>query len=62
MEQYLGININLKDNNLDDMIDPTFKNINSLFLVSFKNGDGDLTRNYFGKYYRSLVKIKDFIH
>ena len=35
------------------MTDPTFRNINRLFVVSFKNGDGD-------KYYIPLVEIKDF--
>ena len=42
------------------MIDPTFKNIYRLFVLSFKNGDDDSTRNSFYKYYMSLVEIKDF--
>ena len=45
---------------LDYMIDPTFRKINRLFVVSFKNGDNDPTRDYFDKYYMSLVEIKDF--
>ena len=49
-----------KNNNLDYLIDSTFKNINRLFVLSFKNGNNDLTRNYFGKYYMQLVEIKDF--
>ena len=42
------------------MIDPTFKNINRLFVLSFKNSDNTPTRNYFDKYYIPLVEIKDF--
>ena len=42
------------------MIDPTFKNIYRLFVLSFKNGDDDSTRNSFYKYCMPLVEIKDF--
>ena len=49
-----------KNNNLDYLIDPTFRNINILFVLSFKNGDYDPTRYYFEKYYMPLVEIKDF--
>ena len=42
------------------MIDPTFRNINGLFFLLLKNGDNDPTRNYFDKYYKPLVEIKDF--
>ena len=45
---------------LDCMIDPTLSNINRLFVLSFKNGDGDPTRNSFDKYYMPSVEIKDF--
>ena len=54
------ITIQPKNNNLDYLIDQTFRNINRLFVLSFKNGDDDATRNSFDKYYMSLVKIKDF--
>ena len=40
-----------KNNNLDYLIDPTFADINRLFVLSFKNGDNDPTRNSFDKYY-----------
>ena len=36
-----------KNNNLDCLIDPTFRNINRLFVLSFKNGNNDPTRNSF---------------
>ena len=49
-----------KNNNLDYLSDLTLRNINRLFVLSFKNGDNDPTRNSFDKYYVSLVQIKDF--
>ena len=49
-----------KNNNLDYLIDPTFRNIYRLFAFSFKNGTDDPTRDSFVKYYMPLVEIKDF--
>ena len=49
-----------KNNNLDYLIDPTFTNINRLFVLSFKKGNIDPTRDFFDKYYMPLVEIKDF--
>ena len=49
-----------KNNNLDYLIAPRFRNINKLFVLSFKNGDNDSTRDSFEKYYMPLVEIKDF--
>ena len=48
------------NNNLDHLTDLTFRNINKLFALSFKNGDDDPTKSSFYKYYMSLVEIKDF--
>ena len=48
------------NNNLDYIIDPTFKHISRLFVQLFKIGDNELTRGSFDKYYMSLVEIKDF--
>ena len=42
------------------MIDPTFRNINRLFVLSFKNGNNDPARYSFDKYYVLLVETKDF--
>ena len=42
------------------MIDPTCRDFNRLFVLSFKNGDNDPARNCFNKYYMSLVEVKDF--
>ena len=49
-----------KNNNLDYLFDPTFRNINRLFVLPFKNGNNDPTRNSFDEYYMPLVEIKDF--
>ena len=38
-----------KNNNLDCLIDPTFRNINRLFVHSSKNGDNVPTRYSFDK-------------
>ena len=55
----LEIKIQSKSNNLDYLIDLTFRNSNRLFALSFKNGDDDPKRNYFDEYYVPLVEIKD---
>ena len=47
-----------KHNNLDCMIDPAFKNINRLFVLSIKDGYDNPTRNSFDEYYMPLVEIK----
>ena len=49
-----------KYNNLDYMIDLTFRNINRLFVLSFKNSNGDSARHSFDKYFMPLVEIKYF--
>ena len=46
-----------KNNNLNYLIDPTFSNINRLFVLSFENED-DRTSYY--KYYMPSVEIKDY--
>ena len=47
-------------NNSNYLIDPTFRNINRLFVLSFKNEDDDPIRNSFDGYCMSLVEIKAF--
>ena len=44
------------------MIEPAFRNINRLFVLSFRAGENDPTRNYFDKYYMLLQEIEDFMH
>ena len=41
-----GIKIQPRNNNLDHMIDSTFRNINRVFVQSFKAGENDPTRNF----------------
>ena len=48
------------NNNLDYFIDPTFRNINRLFVLSFKYVDDDPKKDPFDKYYKPLVEITDF--
>ena len=55
-----GIRTQPKNNNLDYLVDPTFRNINRLFVLSFKNGNNDPTRHFFDKFNIPLVGIKDF--
>ena len=43
-----------KSNNLDYLIDPTCKNIDRLFVLSFQNGDDDPSRSYSNEYYMPL--------
>ena len=45
------------NNNLNYLIDPTFTNVNRLFILSFENEED---RTSFSKYYVPKVKIKDF--
>ena len=42
------------------MIDLILRNLNRLFVLSFKFGESDPTRISFDKYYMSLIEIKDF--
>ena len=49
-----------KNNSLYYLIDPIFRNINRLFVLSFKNRNDDPMRDSFDKYYMLLVEIKDF--
>ena len=46
-----------KNNSLYYLIDPTFTNVNRLFVLTFENEDG---RTSFSKYYVPKVEIKDF--
>ena len=46
-----------KNNNSDYLINLTFRNIDRLFVLSFKNGSNDPTRGYFDKYFMPLVEM-----
>ena len=47
-------------NNLNYLIDPTFTNVNRLFVLSFPRNILDERRNSFSHYHVPYVKIKDF--
>ena len=47
------------NNNLNYLIDPTFTNLNRLYVLSFKNEDEDV-RIFFKKNYLPKAEIKDF--
>ena len=46
-----------KNNNLNYLIDPTFTNVNRLFVFTFEN---EYNRTSFSKYYVPKVEVKDF--
>ena len=46
-----------KNNNLNYLIDPTFSNVNRLFVLSFEN---EVDRTSYYKYYVPSVEIKDY--
>ena len=46
-----------KTNNLNYLVDPTFTNMNRLFVLTFENEED---RSSFSKYYVPKVEIKDF--
>ena len=45
------------NNNLNILIDPTFTNVNRLFVLAYQNADD---RQSFSQFYRPRVMIKDF--
>ena len=49
-----------QNNNLNYLIDPTFTNVNRLFVLSFTRDNAGDKRNSFSDYYVSNVEIKDF--
>ena len=49
-----------QNNNLNYLIDPTFTNVNRLFVLSFSRNNNTNKRDSFLHYYVPNVKIKDF--
>ena len=49
-----------QDNNLNYLIDPTFTNVNRLFVLSFSRNNNTDNRDSFSHYYVPNVEIKDF--
>ena len=49
-----------QNNNLNYLIDPTFTNVNRLFVLSFTRNNAGDNRDSFSHYYVPNVEIKDF--
>ena len=49
-----------QNNNLNYLIDPTFTNVNRLFVLSFSRNNNTDNRDSFSHYYVPNVEIKDF--
>ena len=49
-----------QNNNLNYLIDPTFTNVNRLFVLSFPRNNNTDSRYSFSNYYVPKVQIKDF--
>ena len=54
------ITIQPQNNNLNYLIDPTFTNVNRLFVLSFTRNNAGDNRDSFSDYYVPNVEIKDF--
>ena len=49
-----------QNNNLNYLIDPTFTNVNRLFVLSFPRNNNTDSRYSFSNYYVTKVKVNDF--
>ena len=56
----LQMTIQPKNNNLNDLIDPTFMNVNRLFVLSFPRNNNTDSRYFSSNYYVPKVRINDF--
>ena len=54
------ITIQPKNNNLNYLVDPTFINVNRLFVLSFTRDKEGVNRDAFSDYYVPNIEIKDF--
>ena len=52
--------IQKKNNNLNYLMDPTFTNVNRLFVLSFARNNNTDSRYSYSNYYIPKVQIKDF--
>ena len=49
-----------KNNNLNYLIDPTFMNVNRLFVLSFPRNNNTYSRYSFSNYYVPKIRMNDF--
>ena len=54
------MSIQPQNNNLNYLIDPTFTNVNRLFVLSFPRNNNIDSRHSFSNYYVPKVKVNDF--
>ena len=54
------MSIQLQNNNFNYLTDPTFTNVNRLFVLSFSRNNNTDSRYSFSDYYVPKVKINDF--
>ena len=54
------MSIQQQSNNLNYLIDPTFTNVNRLFVLSFPRNNNTDSSYSFSNYYVPKVKINDF--
>ena len=54
------MSIQPQNNNLNYLIDPTFTNVNRLFVLSFPRNNNTDSRHSFSTYYVPKVKVNDF--
>ena len=52
--------VQLQNNNLNYLIDPTFTNVNRLFVLSFPRNNNTDSRYSYSNHYVPKVKINDF--
>ena len=50
------------NNNSDHLTDTTFRKVNRLFVLSFRNGDDDPTIHSFDQFCMQLVESKILMH
>ena len=60
MEYRSQMTIQPQNNNLNYLIDPTFTNVNRLFVLLFTRNNAGDNRDSFSHYYVPNFKIKDF--
>ena len=54
------MSIQPQNNNLNYLIDPTFINVNRLFVLSFPRNNNTDSRYYFSNYYVPKIQMSDF--
>ena len=52
--------IEKKNNNLNYLMDPTFTNVNRLFVLSFARNNNTDSRYSYSNYYEPKAQMKDF--